>query len=160
MYDEPEHHQNNANAVPGLDRPAIFDPAGWTLAQAADAHTAAVAALVDQHQRHGLCLFTEHVTPVMFHTFARAGCTAGTKVLDEAWSPAYVACALGASIQYGTPLWVTPDLWGLQGYPGHSPEEYRSALLLAYHLSGCGSRLTRRASLRTGRAAGCSPRTS
>lgn len=134
MYDEPEHHQNNANFVPGLDRPAIFDPAGLTLEQAADGHTAAVAALVRHHQRYGLRLYTEHVTPVMFHTFARAGCTAGTKVLKESWSPVAIACALGAAVQYGTPLWITPDLWGLQGYPSHSPEEYRSALLLAYHL--------------------------
>lgn len=83
MYDEAEHHQNNANAVPGLDRPAIFDPAGWALAQAADAHTAAVGALVAQHQRYGLRLFAEHVTPVMFHTFARAGCATDGPEGDE-----------------------------------------------------------------------------
>jgi hypothetical protein len=134
MYDEPEHHQNNANGIPGFDRPSIYDPAGAALVDAADGHTKAVGELVALHRRFGLRLYTEHVTPVMYHTFARAGCVAGTKVLKEAWSPAYVACALGASIQYQTPLWVTPDLWGLQGYPSHSPEEYRSALLLAYHL--------------------------
>lgn len=134
MYDEAEHHQNNANQVPGLDRPAMFDPAGRTLEQAADAHTAAAAKVAALHRKHGLRLYTEHVTPIMYHTFARAGFMAGTKVLKEAFSPAFVACALGASIQYDTELWVTPDLWGLQGYPSHSPEEYRSALLLAYHL--------------------------
>ncbi|MCC7495302.1 MAG: hypothetical protein IT204_23335 [Fimbriimonadaceae bacterium] len=134
MYDEAEHHQNNANQVPGLDRPAIYDPAGQRLADAAAGHVAAVGQLVARHRQHGLRLYTEQVTPVMFHTFARAGCTAGTKVLKEAFSPAYLACALGASIQYGTELWVSPDLWGLQGYPSHSPEEYRAALLLAYHL--------------------------
>jgi hypothetical protein len=135
MYDEAEHHQNNANYVAGgLDRPSIFDPAGFTLEQAADAHTAAVAAVVDHHARYGLELYTEHVTPVMFHTFARGGVTAGTKVLKESWSPLAIACALGASIQYDTPLWITPDLWGFYGYPSHSPEQYRSALLLAYHI--------------------------
>ena len=134
MYDEAEHHQNNANFIPGLDRPSIFDPAGFTLAQAADAHTAAVAAVVNHHARFGLDLYTEHVTPVMFHTFARGGVTAGTKVLKESWSPVAIACALGASIQYDTPLWITPDLWGLWGYPSHSPDQYRSALLLAYHI--------------------------
>lgn len=134
MYDEPEHHQNNANGVPGFDRPAMFDPARRRLEDAADDHTRAAAQVASLHRRHGLRVYTEHVTPVMFHTFARAGFVAGTKVLKEAWSPAFVACALGASIQYRTPLWVTPDLWGLQGYISHSPDEYRSALLLAYHL--------------------------
>ncbi|MHB8865944.1 MAG: hypothetical protein ACYC6N_26480, partial [Pirellulaceae bacterium] len=93
MYDEAEHHQNNANFVPGLDRASIFDPTGRTLAEAADAHTAAVALIVDHHAHYGLRLFTEHVTPVMFHTFARGGVTAGTKVLKESWSPVAIACA-------------------------------------------------------------------
>ena len=134
MYDEAEHHQNNANQVQGLDMPAMFDPAGRRLEDAADGHTAAAAKVAALHRKHGLRLYTEHVTPVMHHTFSRAGFTAATKVLKEAFSPAVVACALGASIQYGKELWITPDLWGLQGYPSHSPEEYRSALLLAYHL--------------------------
>jgi hypothetical protein len=134
MYDEAEHHQNNANQVQGLDRPTMFDPAGRTLGQASDGHVAAAAKVAELHRKHGLRLYTEHVTPVLYHSFARAGYTAGTKVLKEAFSPAFVACALGASVQYGTELWITPDLWGLQGYPSHSPEEYRSALLLAYHL--------------------------
>lgn len=134
MYDEAEHHQNNANYVPGCDRPSVFDPAGLRLSQAADGHTSAVASLVRQHRKYGLSLYTEHVTPVMFHTFARAGVTAGTKVLKESWSPVTVACALGASIQYDTPLWITPDLWGHRGYPSHSVKQYRSALLFAYHM--------------------------
>jgi hypothetical protein len=134
MYDEPEHHQNNANGIPGLDRPSMYDPTGRSLNNAADEHTKAAAAVAARYRRLGLRVYTEHVTPVMYHTFARAGFTAGTKVLKETWSPAYVAGALGASIQYRTQLWVTPDLWGLQGYPSHSPDEYRSALLLAYHL--------------------------
>jgi hypothetical protein len=134
MYDEAEHHQNNANFVPGLDRPSVFNPAGLTLEQAADGHSRAVNDLVAHHRRFNLPLYTEHVTPVMFHSFSRGGVTAGTKVLKESWSPVAVACALGASIQYGKPLWITPDLWGLKGYPSHSVEQYRSSLLLAYHL--------------------------
>lgn len=134
MYDEAEHHQNNANFVPGLDRPSVFDPAGLKLEQAADGHSRAVADLVAHHRRFDLPLYTEHVTPVMFHSFSRGGVTAGTKVLKESWSPVAVACALGASIQYDKPLWITPDLWGLRGYPSHSPDQYRSALLLAYHM--------------------------
>ena len=41
---------------------------------------------------------------------------------------------LGSSIQYDKELWITPDLWGMQDYPSHSVEEYRSSLLLAYHM--------------------------
>ncbi len=134
MYDEAEHHQNNANFIPGLDRPSVFNPDGLKLEQAADGHTTAVAEFVAHHRRFGLPLYTEHVLPVMFHTFARSGVTAGTKVLKESWSPMTVACALGASVQYNTPLWITPDLWGPRGYPSHSVEQYRSALLMAYHM--------------------------
>jgi hypothetical protein len=134
LYDEAEHHQNNANAVPGLDLPSIYDPNGDELVDAADGHTAAAAATASHHLRYGLRLYTEQVFPVMFHDFARAGFTAGTKVLKEGWAPVQIACAMGAAIQYNTELWVSPDLWGIQGYPGHSPAEYFSALVLAYHM--------------------------
>jgi len=134
LYDEPEHHQGNANAVMGCDHPAIYDPGGDALTDAADAHVQAAQSLAEHYGRYGIPLFTEQVFPVMFHDFAAAGFTPGTKVLKEAWSPVYMACALGAAYQYGTALWVSPDLWGIGGYPDHDPDEYRSALLLAYHL--------------------------
>ena len=133
VYDEAEHHQNNANAVAGVDRPSIYAPTG-PLEDAAEGHTAAAAQLARDHARFGLRLYTEHVFPVMYHDFARAGFTPATKVLKEAWTPVYLACAAGAALEYGTPFWVSPDLWGVTGYPGHSPDEYRSALLLAYHM--------------------------
>jgi len=134
MYDEAAHMQNSRNKVAGMDSPWIFDPEGHTLEGAADGFTEAVREVGDLHGEYGIPLSTEHVFPVLFHGFARAGWTAGTKVLKENWSPAYVACALGAALQYDTELWITPDLWGMGGYPGHSPDEYRSALLLAYHM--------------------------
>lgn len=134
MHDEAEHHQNNANCVKGLDKASMYDPKGYDLIDAADGHTAAVSSVAKHHAQYGLKLYTEHVFPVMFHDFARAGFVAGTKVLKEAWSPVYISCAMGAAIQYDTELWITPDLWGVSGYPGHSPKEYKSALLLAYHM--------------------------
>ena len=134
MYDEAAHMQNCRNKIAGLDQPWIFDPEGHSLESAAEGFTAAVKEIADLHAEHELPLFTEHVFPVLFHGFARAGWTAATKVLKENWSPAYVACAMGAALQYDTELWITPDLWGMPGYPGHSVDEYRSALLLAYHM--------------------------
>jgi len=135
LYDEAAHMQGCANKIAeGIDQPWVYDPAGDALVDGADAFAEAVGELAALHARYGIRLYTEHVFPVMFHGFARAGWTAATKVLKENWSPAYIACAMGAALQYGTPLWITPDLWGMSGYPGHSVEEYRSALLLAYHL--------------------------
>jgi hypothetical protein len=134
MYDEAAHMQNCRNKIAGLDKPWIFDPEGQTLTEAAEEFTRAVGEVREIHAEHGIRLSTEHVFPVLYHGFARAGWTAGTKVLKENWSPAYIACAMGAALEYGTELWVTPDLWFGGSYPGHSTDEYRSALLLAYHM--------------------------
>lgn len=134
MYDEAEHMQNSRNKIAGLDAPWIFDPQGHTLREAADAFTEAVGQIERLHARHGIRLSTEHVFPILYHNFARARWTAATKILKEGWSPAYIACAMGAAIQYDTELWISPDLWHLGKYPGHSPEAYRSALMLAYHM--------------------------
>ena len=142
LYDEAAHMQGCANRMAeGIDQPWVYDPEarGDTLAGAADAFAVAAGELAALHAAYGIRLYTEHVFPVMYHGFARAGWVAATKVLKENWSPAYLACAMGAALQYGTPLWVTPDLWGMSGYPGHSVDEYRSALLLAYHLGGIAS---------------------
>ncbi len=134
MYDEAAHMQNCRNKIAGLDKPWIFDADGHALETASEGFTDAARAVMEKHGEYGIPLSTEHVFPVLFHDFARAGWTAGTKVLKENWSPAYIACALGAALQYDTELWITPDLWGMGGYPDHSPDEYRSALLLAYHM--------------------------
>ncbi len=134
MYDEAAHMQNCRNKIAGLDQPWVFDPEGYELERAADGFVQAVSELQRLHAQYGICLSSEHVFPVLYHGFARAGWTAGTKVLKENWSPAYVACALGAALQYEPELWITPALWYGGKYPGHSPEEYASALLLAYHM--------------------------
>ena len=114
--------------------PWVYDPRDDTLEQAADKFTAAVQELLDIHAKHGIDLYSEHVFPVLLHPFTRAGWTPIPKILKESVSPVYIACALGAALQYDKELWITPDLWGMHDYPGHSVEEYRSALLLAYHM--------------------------
>ena len=39
---------------------------------------------------------------------------------------------MGAAREYGREFCVTPDMWGLSGFPGHPPEELRASLLYAY----------------------------
>lgn len=134
MYDEAEHMQNCSNNIAHNNKPWMYDPAGQSLTQAAEGFERAVGQVADLHRRYGLRLYSEHVFPVLFHSFARAGWTAASKVLKENWAPAFIACALGAAKQYGTELWLTPDFWWMGDCPGHTPEEYRSALLLSYHM--------------------------
>jgi hypothetical protein len=135
MYDEAAHMQNCANCMAqGTDQPWVYDPAGDALEDAADRFASAVGLLAEHHAAFGIPLYTEHFFPVLFHGFARGGWTAATKILKENWAPAYIACAMGAALQYGTELWITPDLWFINDYPGHDPDTYRSALLLAYHM--------------------------
>ncbi|MHB1356332.1 MAG: hypothetical protein ACYCZF_10195 [Anaerolineae bacterium] len=136
VYDEAEHMQNCRQG--SIDRPLFYDPIGRRLQDASQEFTAACREVVAHHARFGLKLHTESVFPIMLDCFARAGMTPNVKILKENWSPAYYAVALGAARQYGTELWITPDLWGLDdwydNYPGHSVDEYRSALLMAYSL--------------------------
>ncbi len=150
LYDEAELMQlwRNGSATgnltaenSGLSRRDPTDPyQNWIwrpdgrLEDAEAAFSAAAADLASRYARYGIKLRTEHVLPVLFHSFARAGWTAATKVLKEGWAGPYLACAMGAALQYGTELDVCADLWDGRTYPGHSPREYRSALLLAYHL--------------------------
>lgn len=134
MYDEAEHMQNCRNAIAKVFKPFMFDPSASKLENAADDFTAAVRKVAEHHGRFGLNLFTEHVFPVLFHGFARGGFTAATKIMKENWNVPYIACAMGAALQYGKELWITPDFWWMNDYPGHTAEEYRSALLLAYHV--------------------------
>lgn len=134
MYDEAAHTQSRRHMLAELERTMFFNPDGHRLEEAADAFTEAVRAVDAQHSPYGIQIYTEHVFPVMFHCFARAGWVAATKVLKENWSPPYIACALGAALQYDTELWITPDLCRHRDHPGHSMDEYRSSLTLAYHM--------------------------
>ena len=106
----------------------------WTLKEAGSIFTERARNIKMKYQEFGLELYSEHVFPVQFHTLASAGFTPVSKILKENNIPAYIACALGAAIQYDKPFWLSPDLWMVNNYPGHSPEEYKSALVLAYHM--------------------------
>jgi hypothetical protein len=134
-YDEATHMQccRNKIAFPEGPRPPwMYDPKDDALEHASDRFTTAVSNVAAVYQRQRIPLFTEHVFSDLLHNFARAGYTPAPKILKESWSPIAIAIAMGAAIQYDKELWITPDLWGPTGYPAHSVEEYRSALVLAY----------------------------
>lgn len=146
MFDEPEHMQNvtdperaERHGIAGLGRPFMYAPEpGHTLEEAADRFTAATREERRAYDDHGLALFSEHIFPVMVHPFARAGYTPAPKLLKEGWTPLHIAMALGSALQYGHDLWLTPDLHGVDDYPSHSPEAYRSALVMGYHMGAVG----------------------
>lgn len=138
MYDEPEHVQNIRHIIHAdrVDIPYMMSDAqaGASLGEAADNFTKQAKKIAELHAKYGLDVYTEHVFPIQFHTYARGGFIPVSKILKEGLSPAYIASALGAALQYDKPFWLTPDLWHLGTFPGHSVDTYRSALLLAYHM--------------------------
>lgn len=74
----------------------------------------------------------EHVFPVLYHTFARNGIIPNFKSQKESFTNVQFAVAAGAALEYGTPLWTCVDLWFMNTYPGHSPEEMYYNLMFAY----------------------------
>ncbi|WP_430813809.1 hypothetical protein [Carboxylicivirga sp. RSCT41] len=136
MYDEAGHMQNmkiGANYNGG--KPYFLDANQLTsVEQASVAFTEEARKVADKYSRYGLNVYSEHVFPIQFHTLANAGFTPVSKILKDGCMPAYMAIALGTAIQYNRPFWLTPDLWSPDGYPGHSNDEYKSALMMAYHM--------------------------
>lgn len=141
LYDEAEHGQmrREANTNGGEDskstgrvHPYFASTDGMTVTQAYDAVYKSAACVADNYRKNGLTPMTEDVFPVMLFTFARAGFDIAIKFLKEGIDPVYAAIAMGAARQYGREFCVTPDLWGISGFPGHPPEELRASLLYAY----------------------------
>ncbi|MCZ8519526.1 MULTISPECIES: hypothetical protein [Paenibacillus] len=151
LYDEPEHLQINAaqyrkdgwyphwGSVDGLSLEASRRRVG----DAVSDRRLHVERLLEQAGKAEapMPLISEHVFPVMYHTFARAGMDLCPKIMKESFQSLQLATALGAAKQYGRSLWICADLWGpdagewftrYPGFPGHSPEEFESALKLGY----------------------------
>ncbi|MBP1962874.1 hypothetical protein [Paenibacillus aceris] len=153
LYDEPEHLQINA---------AQYRKDGWfphwggtdglNVAQSRSKVEQSVRTRTNHVQqvveRAGLTstsvpLISEQVFPTMFHTFARAGMDICPKIMKESFQSLQMSTALGAAKQYGRALWICADLWGpdigkwftrFPGFPGHSPQEFESALKMGYFM--------------------------
>ncbi len=141
-YDETEHMQLTSHqfcTAPGgtpHDAPQLANVDGMAMEPAYERLVDACKS-IRAHYQGKLTLFTEDVWPDLFHIYARAGWTVTPKVLKENFSVVIASIAMGAALQYreqGAKLWISPDLWGKAGYPGHSTDELRSALLLGYWL--------------------------
>jgi hypothetical protein len=141
VYDEAEHMQlsNNkyANSKADFDQPFFVNTHGMSIETAYERLVEESRRIRVEQYGNRFQLNTEQVWPDLFHIFARAGWTATPKFLKEHFTPVVASVALSAAVQYqdgGSRFWVSPDLWGVLGYPGHSPEALRSALLMGYWL--------------------------
>jgi hypothetical protein len=141
-YDECEHMilSNNKYAntpKDNFDQPFLVPTHGLPLEVAYERLVAESRRIFEEHYRGQVRPQTEQVWPDMFHIFARAGWIVAPKLLKENIGSVVMSIAMGAAIQYedtGTSLWASPDLWCRGGYPGHSPEALRSALMMGYWL--------------------------
>ncbi|MBP8951320.1 MAG: hypothetical protein KBI47_02940 [Armatimonadetes bacterium] len=143
-YDECEHWIcNGVNVTGGGEfKPHFHDAEGETLQEAYEGNVRNIGILMDRvftgfaerAREPGRLpiVSTENVFPTLQHLFARSGMVQMPKLLKETITPVTLAMAMGAAKQYGVQHWTSVDLWGPGGYPGHSPEELRSALLIAY----------------------------
>lgn len=138
LYDELEHSQITRNLTitlrnPGVERVSLAETTGMDFKSADEAVFRGAKSLVDYSYGFGIGkVLTEHVWPVLFHNFARAGMTPAYKQMKENWSNVWAACAMGACLQYNQELWACLDFWNHNTYPGHSAEELRGNLLFAY----------------------------
>ncbi|WP_284645622.1 hypothetical protein [Paenibacillus silviterrae] len=153
LYDEPEHLQINAGqyrkdrwlphwgSMTGLTLEASAERMASVIAQRVE-HVEKLLSPLDTTPKSG-ALISEQVFPTLFHVAARGGMTLCPKVMKESFQPLQLSTALGAAKQYGRDLWICADLWGpdighwftrVSGFPGHSPEEFASALRMGYYM--------------------------
>jgi len=136
VYDEGEHMQLCRNRIafprtsPG--KPYLVETTGMTLPEAREAFIGAARHVSDYHRRHGTRMIVESVFPALWHPLAQAGVTLCPKLLKEDVYPVVLALSLGAAKQYHADVWLTPDLWSLGHFPGHSLKKYETALRLAH----------------------------
>lgn len=137
MLDEADHMQINAH-WPVIDYYGYDDKHYLAETEGLDLFAARDAVLAALRQRNEACTVAgkpavvEHLFPVMMHTVARAGLNVSPKILKETCGPVMLAVALGAARQYNVDFWIDVDYWWHNEVIGHSPERFRSALLLAY----------------------------
>ncbi len=138
LYDELEHSQITRNLTismrnPGVELVSLAETTGMDFKSADHAVFEGAKSLADECKSLGTQnVFTEHVWPVLFHNFARAGITPVYKQMKENWSNVWAACAMGASLQYHKELWACIDFWNGNVFPGHSAKELWGNLLFAY----------------------------
>ncbi len=140
VYDECDHMllsgSKFANDTQTFDKPSLIDTTNLKLEVAFDRLVEAAAAVRTGHYEGRVQLNTEQVWPDLYHLFARAGWSIAPKELKEGITPVVLSVALGAAIQYSdrTHFSVTPDMWGLGSFPGHSTSALRSSLMMGYWL--------------------------
>lgn len=138
QYDELEHSQITRNLSitlqnPGIEKVSLAETTGLDFKAADRAVYEGAKSLVEECHGFGTgYVLSEHVWPVLFHNFARAGITPVYKQMKENWSNVWAACAMGASLQYNTELWACIDFWNYNKFPGHSAQELWGNLLFAY----------------------------
>lgn len=142
VYDEAAHMQINQNWIlspdgkKNSDVPFLGNTDGLSFQQADSLVNENARILVDEIKNYKTpYVVTEHVFPVLFHNFARAGMTITYKQLKESWAPIWAALAMGAALQYNTEMWACLDLWfggNFPKFPGHTSEELRNNLLFGY----------------------------
>lgn len=138
QYDELEHSQITRNLSitlrhPGVELAALVETTGMDFKSADEAVYQNAKALVSECRSYGTRnVFTEHVWPVLFHNFARAGMVPVFKQMKENWSNVWASCAMGACLQYDKELWACLDFWNHNNFPGHSAETLWANLLFAY----------------------------
>ncbi len=152
LYDETEHLQLHPNQYLGLHPKEIEKKKKrhqWTSTtnknvQKINEDIVTEVKALQSYYGEGVRLFSEQVFPVMYHTLSRGGLHPCPKLLKEEFQSVQLSTAIGASKQYNRQLGICVDLWGPDignwftrtwGFPGHSPEEFESALKIAYLMS-------------------------